>query len=134
MPTLNSSILKSEAARIKRSIINLQPLFPGKNEIEILSNVLAEIKMSPIDASLSKISRAVKGWAGKNGESTPEDVLAYAKEEKTFSSKEAQDRFKVSPQKMAGSLAVLTRQGLLRKLDDAAEDGTSAWRYGKRKN
>jgi hypothetical protein len=135
MPAQNS-ILKSEAARIKRAIINLQPLFPGKNEIEILSNVLAEIKIGPIETSLSKISRTVKSWSSKSDAAcTPEAVLAFAKAERTFSSKEAQKHFKVSPTKMAGSLASLSRQGILRKLDDAAEDGTSAWRYvGKRKN
>ena len=128
MPT-QTMLLKTEAAHIKASLTNLQPLFPGKSEVEILSNVLAEIKLGPLD----EVIRSAR--SAKAGDSSPETVLAFAKTQRTFSSKEAQDHFKVSSQKMAGSLASLTRQGLLRKLDDAAEDGTTAWRYvGKRKN
>lgn len=93
---------RKAALALARSLRNL---FPGESDLSILSTLL------------TNYSEAL----------TPETLTSFAKQKKSFTTADLLNEFHVSPQKAAGSLAVLTRQGILKS--DGSKNGSSAWRW-----
>jgi len=116
-----SQATTSETIRTLIEVIRHE--YPGKTDTEILTILAEETDSAPIVTASIKVEKHLK----KSGGSTPEAVLAFAKAKTTFSSKEAQNYFKVTAQKLAGSLAVLTKRGVIRKAPKMSEDETSLY-------
>jgi hypothetical protein len=109
---VTDTIIEVEREHLELSLCNLRQIFPeGTSDLKILEEVLGKEEVPE----------------KRPQELSPEILLKFAKEKKSFSTTDILEHFQVDKIKAAGSLATLSGRKLIRSIPGKDSHGNTRW-------